>query len=215
MLERPNILVLLCDQLRRQALGCYGDPDARTPHLDAFAQRGVRFVNACLTYPICVPFRFTLMTGEYAHVRKVPGIEYAMATAERTLADEFNEAGYETVYVGKWHLDGGHGRLGSAVQVNRTPIPRNRGEVWRGIRTRRYKYTVTGDNMGGRPWQFFDLETDPWEMHNLIEDDDHRDEIARHHRMLCDRLVETHDHFVLMPSYGCDGVNCWEGIAEG
>ena len=76
----PNILVLLSDQLRRQALGIYGDPDARTPHLDAFAQQGVRFDNACSTYPICVPFRFTLMTGEYAHVRKVPGIEYVMST---------------------------------------------------------------------------------------------------------------------------------------
>ena len=54
------------------------------------------------------------------HVRKIPGIEYAMSTEEWTLADEFNEAGYETIYVGKWHLDGGHGRLGSAVQVNRT-----------------------------------------------------------------------------------------------
>ena len=62
----PNLLVLLSDQLRRQALGIYGDPDARTPHLDAFAQEGIRFDNACSTYPICVPFRFTLMTGEYA-----------------------------------------------------------------------------------------------------------------------------------------------------
>ena len=96
-----NLLVLLSDQLRRQALGIHGDPDARTPHLDAFAQQGVRFDNACSTYPICVPFRFTLMTGEYAHVRKIPGIEYAMSTEERTLADEFNEAGYETIYCGQ------------------------------------------------------------------------------------------------------------------
>ena len=450
----PNILVLLSDQLRRQALGIYGDPDARTPHLDAFAQQGVRFDNACSTYPICVPFRFTLMTGEYAHVRKVPGIEYVMSTGERTLADEFNEAGYETIYVGKWHLDGGHGRLGSAVQVNRTRVPRSRqgrwekwygfelrndpfdtcyfedddptpkkiegyqtdglfqigmdyikdraddrpfcmvisvepphdpfvapedvqsaweardiilpenfdvadpvqretfilnrkrynamvenldanvgkmmgflkaeglledtivvflsdhgelagahglrakqwpyeesvgiplmvwdsrageragtvikdptctedlfptllglagitaknevpgtnltplihgdvnalgregvllefvaelrerppffDEVWRGFRTRDYKYTVKGNNMGGRPWQFFDLKNDPGEMNNLVDDPNYREQVGHHHRLLCERMIETEDHFVLLPAFDSEGVNVWE-----
>ena len=450
----PNLIVLLSDQLRRQALGVHGDPDARTPHLDAFAQQGVRFDNACSTYPICVPFRFTLMTGEYAHVRKVPGIEYAMSTEERTLADEFNEAGYETIYVGKWHLDGGHGRLGSAVQVNRTRIPRSRqgrwqkwygfelrndpfdtcyfedddstpkkiegyqtdglfqigmdyikdraddrpfcmvisvepphdpfvapedvqsaweardivlpenfdvadpaeretfilnrkrynamvenldanvgkmmaflkaeellddtivvflsdhgelagahglrakqwpyeesvgiplmvwdsrvgeragtvindptctedlfptllglvgltpknevpgtnltplihgavdaleregvllefvaelreqppffDEVWRGFRTRDYKYTVKGNNMGGKPWQFFDLKNDPGEMNNLVADPNYRDQVAHHHRLLCERMIETEDHFVLLPAFDSEGVNVWE-----
>ena len=450
----PNLIVLLSDQLRRQALGIHGDPDARTPHLDAFAQQGVRFDNACSTYPICVPFRFTLMTGEYAHVRKIPGIEYAMSSEERTLADEFNEAGYETIYVGKWHLDGGHGRLGSAVQVNRTRIPRSRqgrwqkwygfelrndpfdtcyfedddptpkkiegyqtdglfqigmdyiegraddrpfcmvisvepphdpfvapkdvqsaweardivlpknfdvadpaeretiilnrkrynamvenldanvgkmmaflkaegllddtvvvflsdhgelagahglrakqwpyeesvgiplmvwdprireragtvikdptctedlfptllglaglvpknevpgtnltplihgdvdaleregvllefvaelrerppffDEVWRGFRTRDYKYTVKGNNMGGKPWQFFDLKNDPGEMNNLVDDPNYRDLVGHHHRLLCERVIETEDHFVLLPAFGIEGINLWE-----
>ena len=85
--KRPNILILLSDQLRRQALSVYGDPDARTPHIEALATQGVRFSNACSTYPICVPFRFTMMTGEYAHTRAVPGIEYRMSPTERTLAD--------------------------------------------------------------------------------------------------------------------------------
>ena len=450
----PNILVLLSDQLRRHALGIHGDPDARTPHLDAFAQQGIRFNNACSTYPICVPFRFTLMTGEYAHARKVPGIEYAMSPAERTLADEFNDAGYETIYIGKWHLDGGHGRLGSAVQCNRTRIPRSRqgrwqkwygfelrngpfdtcyfeddnptpikidgyqtdglfqlgidylkdrdderpfcmvvsvepphdpfeapedlqtawekrditlpdnfdisdpdqrdamilnrqrynamvenldanvgnmmsflksehllddtvvvflsdhgelagahglrakqwpyeesvgvpfmvwdprtqdragtaleaptctedlfptllglagltpqndlkgtnltplihgdvnhldregvqlefvaelrerppffNEVWRGFRTQRYKYTVKGTNMGSDPWLFFDLENDPGEMNNLIDDPNYRDQIMHHHRLLSERIIETEDHFVLSPAFGLDGVNVWQ-----
>ena len=88
----PNVIVILCDQLRRQALGCYGDGDAVTPQIDGLAADGVRFANACSTYPICVPFRFTMMTGQYAHTRLVPGIEWRMSPAERTLADEFNEA---------------------------------------------------------------------------------------------------------------------------
>lgn len=450
----PNIVVLLSDQLRRRALGVYGDKNARTPNIDAMARDGVRFANSCSTSPICVPFRFSLMTGEYAHTRKVPGIEYAMSVAERTLADEFNDAGYETIYVGKWHLDGAHGRLGSAQQCNRTPVlrsrqgrwktwcgfelrndpfdtwvfengdpvprklpgyqtdglfdlgmgylkgrksdspfclvvsvepphdpfvapadlqaqweareidlppnfdtsdpgrreqmllhrkryyamvenldqnvgrirvflreqglaentvvvflsdhgelggahglegkqwpyeesvgvpliisdprhpgrngtvlddptctedlfptllglagltPRNRlpgmdlsglirGEIprlgregvllefvaelrkgmpfydepWRGFRTLRHKYTVKGNNMGGHPWQFFDLENDPFEMRNLIDDPKWQTEIARHHELLRKRILETEDHFVLLPAFGCAGANVWQ-----
>lgn len=450
----PNVLIVLSDQLRRQALSAYGDPNIVTPHVDALAGRGVRFENASSTCPICVPFRFTFMTGLYAHDRKVPAIEYRMSPAERTLADEFNEAGYETVYTGKWHLDGGHGRMGSALQCGRTPVkkayrgrwqkwlgfelrngpfdtfyfedddptPRpvegyqtdglfdlamdylerrdpsrpfcmvisvepphdpfeapeasrrtweamdivvppnvdaadaeamerimldrkryyamvenldwnmgrlgafllrtglhgetvvlflsDHGElggahglrgkqwpyeestgiplvvadprhpdragaviddpvstedlfptilglaglkprdalpgenlaplihgnvgrlerdgvllefiaeqrqgaafhdwVWRGFRSARYKYTVRGDNHGGGPWLFFDLENDPWEQHNLLEDPAYRDEIVRHHGLLLDRMKETDDHFVLLPAFGREGLNTWD-----
>ncbi len=139
MSKRPNILIVLSDQLRRQALACYGDPDARTPHTTRLVREGVTFDQACSTYPICVPFRFTMMTGEYAHTRLVPGIEWRMSPAERTLADEFNDVGYETVYVGKWHLDGGHGRMGSAVQTNRCPVKRpyqGRWQKWFGFELR-------------------------------------------------------------------------------
>src|SRR5688572_27157699 len=83
--SKPNILIILCDQLRRDALGVYGDQNAITPNLDAFAGRSVMFQQACSTYPVCVPFRFTLMTGEYAHSRFVPAIEWRMSPAERTL----------------------------------------------------------------------------------------------------------------------------------
>ena len=135
----PNVLIVLSDQLRRQALSTYGDPNIVTPHVDALAGRGVRFENASSTCPICVPFRFTFMTGLYAHDRKVPAIEYRMSPAERTLADEFNEAGYETIYTGKWHLDGGHGRMGSAIQCGRTPVKkayRGRWKKWLGFELR-------------------------------------------------------------------------------
>ena len=139
MTSTPNLLIILSDQLRRHALGCHGDPDSGTPHIDQLADDGVRFAQSNSTYPICVPFRFTMMTGHYAHSRLVPGIEWRMSPAERTLADEFNEGGYETIYVGKWHLDGGHGRMGSAVQCNRTPVRRpyqGRWEKWFGFELR-------------------------------------------------------------------------------
>lgn len=395
------------------------------------------------------------MTGEYAHTRLIPGIEWAMSPSERTLADEFNEAGYDTVYIGKWHLDGGHGRMGSARQCGLTPVRRmNQGrwkhwfgfelrndpfdtyyfidddpmpqpiagyqtdglfdigmdyiankwdrsesfcmcisvepphdpfvapgelqrsweerdielppnfdgenqdqrdafildrkryyamvenldenvgrvttfleeeglanrtiilfvsdhgelngshgltgkkwpyeesvgvplivhdptypetagtviedptstedlfptilgcaglspknpvpgadlsrlirgqdrsleregvllefvaelrkgavfhnEVWRGIRSRRFKYTVKGDKFGGNPWQFFDLERDPFELKNLLGQPDYQAEIAQNHSLLCELLRQTEDPFVLLPAFGQDGHNLWD-----
>ncbi len=457
-----NVILIISDQLRRFALGCYGDPNVSTPSIDALADNGVRFDAATSTYPVCVPYRFTLMTGEYAHTRFIPSIEWRMSPAERTLADEFNEAGYDTALFGKWHLYGGFGHLPgyNVVKASRTPIPRpfqgrwqrfsgfdicndpfdtyyfnnedptphklegfqtdglfdmaidylrepgrsdkpfatvlsvepphplftapqeyldrwrdreivlrdnvdreknynqrgphsksliddirvyyamvenldhnvgrlttalreqgllenttivltadhgellgshgvqakqrpweesagiplivsgsaTRGhegtrvddpvctedlfptllgiaglsprdpkpginlapivngdsdrvdregvlmefvaelrpgmpfhdETWRGIRTRRYKYTVLGDAHGGKPWQFFDLETDPYEMSNLVDDPALADEVARHHGLLRERLAETYDHYVLAPAFGHPGLNEWD-----
>lgn len=137
-MRTPNILVVLADQLRRAALASFGDPDISTPNLDALAARGVSFTNASSTCPVCVPFRFTLLTGEYAHSRYVPSIDWRMSPAERTLADEFNAAGYRTCYVGKWHLYGAYGvRPGiSSRDANLHPVPpehRGRFARWLGF----------------------------------------------------------------------------------
>jgi len=134
----PNILVILSDQLRRQALSCYGETDLHTPALDALARRGVRCDRAYSTYPICVPFRYTLMTGQTAHSRRVPGIDWRMSPDERTLADEFNDAGYDTLYIGKWHLYGGHGPT-----CMKRPVPRafqGRWQKWFGFELRNHHY---------------------------------------------------------------------------
>jgi arylsulfatase A-like enzyme len=131
--SRPNVLILLADQLRRAALSCYGDPNIQTPNIDALARRGTRFSNACSTYPICVPFRFTFMTGQTAHSRQISSIGDRMSPAERTLADEFNQADYHTCYFGKWHLDGGRGGYlpwGGGVTGITQPIPRSRRGRW-------------------------------------------------------------------------------------
>ncbi|MEV0715534.1 sulfatase [Asanoa sp. NPDC050611] len=460
-MSRPNVILIISDQLRRAALGCYGDPNVSTPNIDALAAAGTRFDAASSTYPVCVPYRFTLMTGEYAHTRFIPSIEWRMSPAERTLADELNDAGYATALFGKWHLYGnfGHYPGHNVVKASRTPVPRpfqgrferfggfdicndpwdtyywneddptphkiegfqtdglfdlaishldevgdrpfatvlsvepphpiftapesylerwrdreivlrdnvdlgkdynKRGphgrdviddlrvyyamienlddnvgrlvaalrangqldntiialtadhgellgshgllakqrpweeslgiplivsgagtpasvvddpvctedlfptllglagvaprdpkpgidlsplvrgeaagidrdgvllefvaemrpglpfhdETWRGVRTRRYKYTVLGDAHGGRPWQFFDLENDPYEMTNLVDDPAHADEVARHHALLRSRLAETYDHYVLAPAFGAAGLNEWDPEAK-
>jgi arylsulfatase A-like enzyme len=87
-------------------------------------------------------------------------------------------------------------------------------ETWRGIRTRRFKYTVIGDAHGGKPWQFFDLEVDPYELTNAIDDPKYADEVHRHHELLRERLAETYDHYVLAPAYGLPGLNTWDPVAE-
>ena len=82
---------------------------------------------------------------------------------------------------------------------------------WRGFRSQRYKYTVLGDAArGGKPWQFFDLENDPYEMNNLIKDPKHEGEITRHHEFLRNRLIETGDHYVLARAHGMEGLNLWK-----
>jgi arylsulfatase A-like enzyme len=461
---RPNVLLIISDQLRRSALSCYGDPNVATPAIDSMAASGARFTAASSTYPVCVPFRFTVQTGEYAHTRFIPSIEWRMSPAERTLADEYNDAGYDTAYFGKWHLYGGFGHLPgyTVVKTSRTPVPRpfqgrwqhfagfdicndpydtyvftdddpkpekidgfqtdglfdraidylrrperqdgpfaavlsiepphplftappeyldrwrdrdivlrenvepdreynTRGphssgliddlrvyyamienlddnvarllgvledeglldntvvaltadhgellgshgllakqrpweesagiplivrgpgiragtvhqdpvctedifptllgvaglqprdpkpgldlapllrgdidrldregvllefvaelrpnlpfhdETWRGVRTRTAKYTVLGDAHGGRPWQFFDLADDPYELHNRVDDPAYAEQVARHHRLLRDLLVTSYDHYVLAPAHGCPGLNEWDPEAE-
>lgn len=153
-MDQPNIVVIFSDQLRRDALGCYGNPDIDTPHIDSLAQDGVRFDTACATFPICVPFRFTLMTGMYAHSRFVPAIEYRMSPAETTLADCFNAAGYHSIYVGKWHLYGGHAHLPGhpGRKANLTPVPRQHQGRW-------------------QKWLGFEVANNPFDTY-YFEDDD-------------------------------------------
>jgi len=139
--SRPNVIVVLADQLRRDALSFMGDPNVRTPNIDAMAAEGVVFEAMSSTFPTCVPFRFSMLTGEYAHSRAVPALGYRLSPAERTIGDVMVEAGHATAYIGKWHLDTLYGITGgqSLVQANRRPIPKShrRGfEHWRGFELR-------------------------------------------------------------------------------
>ncbi|MCY0150381.1 sulfatase [Hoeflea sp. G2-23] len=140
-MNQPNIIVVLVDQMRRDALSCAGDPNVRTPNLDRLASRGVRFTSACSTFPACVPFRFSMVTGEYAHSRNVPALGYRLSPAEHTLGDALKSQGYATAYIGKWHLYSAYGVSGGLTlsQASRTPIPAShrRGfDYWRGFELR-------------------------------------------------------------------------------
>jgi arylsulfatase A-like enzyme len=129
--SRPNVIWIFGDQHRAQALGCAGDPNARTPNIDNFAELGVTFTNAVAGFPLCCPFRGSLISGCYPH-KAVPGHEYPLPPGQKTIAHAFAENGYRTAYFGKWHLCGWHERNGRAAMYISKPEQRGGFETWAG-----------------------------------------------------------------------------------
>ncbi len=127
--EKPNVIWVFGDQHRAQALGCAGDPNANTPNLDALAAQGVNFTGAVSGFPLCCPFRGSLLTGRYPH-KCVPGHEYPLPEGQPTIAAAFREAGYHTAYFGKWHLGGWHERDGRAAMHIIPPERRGGFDTW-------------------------------------------------------------------------------------
>ncbi len=100
----PNILLLFSDQQRPDTMGCYGQKLPITPHLDRLAAEGVRFESAFTCQPVCGPARAALQTGKWATQTGCFKNDIALPETERTLAHYLGDAGYQTGYVGKWHL---------------------------------------------------------------------------------------------------------------
>lgn len=117
--QRPNIVIMLADNLGYGDLGSYGGGAVRgapTPRLDALAEQGMRFTNFNVEAE-CTPSRSALMTGRYA-VRSgttraipVPGIPQGLASWEYTMAEMLKDSGYDTAMFGKWHIGATPGRF--------------------------------------------------------------------------------------------------------
>jgi arylsulfatase A-like enzyme len=107
--DKPNILYILTDQWRASATGYAGDPNVRTPNLDRLAGESLNFVNTVSVCPVCTPHRASLMTGRFPTSTGMFLNDAALPSEELCMAEIFAEAGYDTGYIGKWHLDG-HGR---------------------------------------------------------------------------------------------------------
>lgn len=127
----PNIIWILGDQLRAQAIGINGDPNVSTPNIDLLGIAGVNFRSARSGFPLCCPFRGTMLTGVYPHLM-VPGHEYPLPKGQKTIADIFNQAGYDTGYFGKWHLDGYCEKLGNVTTNIVPPDQRGNFNTWIG-----------------------------------------------------------------------------------
>jgi arylsulfatase A-like enzyme len=110
--RRPNVVVIVADDMGIGDLGCYGASESRTPNLDRLASEGIRFTDWHSNSPVCSPSRASLLTGQYPQHCGIPQILFSKAdfgvhglrSGEHTLASELKKTGYNTAAVGKWHL---------------------------------------------------------------------------------------------------------------
>ena len=125
--RKPNIIFIIVDQWRAQATGYSGDKNVSTPHLDRLASQSINIKNAVSGMPVCTPYRASLMTGQYPLTTGVFMNDVMLDTSKTTMAKVFRKNGYNTGFIGKWHIDG-HGR--------KSYIPENRRqgfEYWKAL----------------------------------------------------------------------------------
>ena len=104
--QKPNVVFVFADQWRAQAVGYAGNPNVQTPNIDQLASEGISFTNAISTLPACTPYRGILLTGKYPLKTGVFMNDVSLHPDYKTLGEFYKEEGYETAYIGKWHLDG-------------------------------------------------------------------------------------------------------------
>mgnify|MGYP001259684758 FL=1 len=106
--DKPNIIILLADDLGWSDLGFQGSADIRSPHIDSLASNGIQFTDGHVSASVCSPSRAGLMTGRYqqrfGHEANSPPESAGMDLEQVTLADALKKLGYRTGLVGKWHL---------------------------------------------------------------------------------------------------------------
>jgi arylsulfatase A len=100
---KPNIILIMADDVGWEAFGCYGGRDYKTPNIDALAAKGIRFEH-CYSTPICTPSRVQIMTGQY-NFRNYTHFGY-LNPADKTFGNLLRDAGYKTAIAGKWQLNG-------------------------------------------------------------------------------------------------------------
>lgn len=101
-----NVIFILADDHRYDALGFMGHPFLKTPHLDSIARNGAHLRNAMVTTSLCSPSRASILTGLYTHRHRVIDNNRPVPDGVRFFPEYLQKAGYETAFLGKWHMGG-------------------------------------------------------------------------------------------------------------
>jgi arylsulfatase A-like enzyme len=162
MTKRPNILFLLTDQLRASSLPLFGEDQIKTPNIDLLAAQGTLLTNSVSTFPVCTPSRAMLLTGR--HPQTTGHLMNSVCTrhSEISIADAFSRSGYETGWIGKWHL-----HTGAWPAIDKMPqhpdwVPKGRDrlgfEYWRAynMHMKYFDGYVQGDDWNYRQWEGYE-----------------------------------------------------------
>jgi N-sulfoglucosamine sulfohydrolase len=101
---KPNLLLIIADDLAWDDIGCYGHPTIRTPNLDRLAREGMKFTRGFVTAASCSPSRASMLTGRYPHNTDAEELHWAVPKEQVTFVEQLRAAGYWTAAAGKWHL---------------------------------------------------------------------------------------------------------------
>ena len=102
--DKPNVVFVLCDDIRWDCLGIAGHPHLKTPNIDRLAREGVYFKNVFCTTSLCSPCRASILSGKYAHAHGVVNNFTEYPVGLPSFPRQLQDAGYETAYIGKWHM---------------------------------------------------------------------------------------------------------------
>ena len=181
-MKKPNIVFVFGDQWRAQATGYAGNPTVKTPHLDRFATESINLTQAVSGYPVCSPARASLLTGQFPLTHGVFVNDVHLDNSAVSIAQAFKQGGYQTSYIGKWHVDG-HGRS------NYIPPERRQGfEDWKVLECT-HNYNQSAYYSGNSDQKFF------WDGYDAIDQTKVAEDYIRQHR-------NSDQPFLLMLSWG-------------
>jgi len=132
---KPNVIFVLADQWRAQSTGYCGNIDVKTPAIDKLAKESIVFTNAVSCCPVCTPARASLLTGQYTLTHGLFYNDKPLDKNANTIAKIYKSAGYETGYIGKWHVNG-HEPGENTWDARSKIIPNDRRqgfEFWQGL----------------------------------------------------------------------------------
>ena len=165
--SRPNVLILFADQWRAQAFGYAGDPNVKTPNIDRLARESVNLSHAIASVPVCAPTRASLLTGQRALTHGVFMNDVPLRNEAVTFAEVLKTNGYDTAYVGKWHLNGDGHRSGFIPRYRRQGF-----DYWKVLEcTHDYNNSFYyGDTPEKLKWEGYDAEAQTKDTQRYLHD---------------------------------------------